>query len=330
MREQLAQKGYGAGTIDTIIAARRPGTRDNYDVYLRKLEVFCNNRNLSIVDLPVLTGVEFLQSLNEGEASYSAINSARSALSSIMDVTDGKTFGQSRDISAFCKGVFNLRPPQPKYKFMWDADAVVAFLKTLSPAKDLPIGKLTRKLLLLMRLSTGCRGQLLHSLNLEGYRVTPYSRVFPVGLQKGDRPGRVQGHQEFVEYTDKDLCVCAHIDLYLTRTESVRGDTKQLFITYGARGKQTPASKDTLRRWVVQTLAEAGVDTSVFKAHSARGASSSGAKAKGLPMEDILDAGRWANVTTFSTFYDRDIIRLPGEAFQEAVLGAPSTGEANS
>ena len=102
----------------------------------------------------------------------------------------------------------------------------------------------------------------------------------------------------------------------------------QLFITYGARGKQTPASKDTLRRWVVQTLAEAGVDTSVFKAHSARGASSSGAKAKGLPMEDILDAGRWANVTTFSTFYDRDIIRLPGEAFQEAVLGAPSTGEA--
>ena len=49
----------------------------------------------------------------------------------------------------------------------------------------------------------------------------------------------------------------------------------------------------------------AGIDTSVFKAHSVRGASTSSALDRGVPMQDILATADWSRESTFRRFYYR-------------------------
>lgn len=64
-------------------------------------------------------------------------------------------------------------------------------------------------------------------------------------------------------------------------------------------------------------LAEEGVPTDVFKAHSVRAASSSAAKNKGVSMADIMQAVGWNRSSTFEKFYYKPIEQT---AFTKAVL----------
>ena len=50
------------------------------------------------------------------------------------------------------------------------------------------------------------------------------------------------------------------------------------------------------------TLAQAGIDTTKFKAHSSRSASSSAAYEAGVALPDIMEAADWSTVSTFTNF----------------------------
>ena len=52
-------------------------------------------------------------------------------------------------------------------------------------------------------------------------------------------------------------------------------------------------------------MKEAGIDTSVYIAHSTRGAATSKAKAMGVPMADILNTANWNSASIFCRFYNR-------------------------
>ena len=66
-----------------------------------------------------------------------------------------------------------------------------------------------------------------------------------------------------------------------------------------------PVCTNTLARWIKSVLISSGVDTSVFKAHSVRSASTSYAYAKGVPIAEILRAADWTNAGTFKKYYLR-------------------------
>ena len=59
------------------------------------------------------------------------------------------------------RGVFNLRPPIPRYEEIWDVRIVLNYLRQLSPAKDLPLKSLTLKVCMLVALVSGQRVQTL-------------------------------------------------------------------------------------------------------------------------------------------------------------------------
>lgn len=61
----------------------------------------------------------------------------------------------------------------------------------------------------------------------------------------------------------------------------------------------------------------AGIDTSMFKAHSVRGASTSLAASVGVTTDEILSAADWSSESSFQKFYYKPI-RNP--AFAKAVL----------
>ena len=62
----------------------------------------------------------------------------------------------------FLKGAFNLRPPVPRYKDVWD----VKFLKPLSLVALLCLKGISLKLVMLLSLVTAQREQTLHVLDI--------------------------------------------------------------------------------------------------------------------------------------------------------------------
>ena len=90
-----------------------------------------------------------MTTLFEKNLSYSSLNTARSALSTIVTV-DGMPIGSHPLVERFLKGVFNLRPLVPRYKKVWDVSIVLRFLKTLSPVASLSLKNLSLKLVMLL------------------------------------------------------------------------------------------------------------------------------------------------------------------------------------
>lgn len=52
-------------------------------------------------------------------------------------------------------------------------------------------------------------------------------------------------------------------------------------------------------------MAESGIDTMIFSAHSGRSASTSYGKSAGLPLKDIMKVAGWLNAQTFAKYYDK-------------------------
>ena len=80
--------------------------------------------------------MNFLSELYQKDLSYSAINTARAALSAVIHPPEGCTFGNHSLVACFLKGVFTARPALPRYKEVWDVSVVLKYLKTLHPPEQ--------------------------------------------------------------------------------------------------------------------------------------------------------------------------------------------------
>ena len=61
---------------------------------------------------------------------------------------------------------------------------------------------------------------------------------------------------------------------------------------------------------------KSGIDTSTFKAHSTRSASTSKAGLQGASIEGILKRRSWSNESTWQRFCNKNIVE-EGKIFQE-------------
>jgi hypothetical protein len=256
----------------------------------------------------VAQGLEFLQILLSEGLGYSALNTARSALSAILILPSASPFGSNTDVKLFMRGVFNLKPPTPKYVSTWDPAIVLSFLESWSPAQDLSLEKLTMKLIILILLTTGQRTQIITGLNLSYMKRGPTTIEFAVNSSdlKQGRANYKPSSLTFRQYdTNKKLCVFHYLCTYILRTALLRKDHTKLILT--TKKPFRPASKNSVSRWIKFVLQAAGVDTSVFSAGSTRAATTSKAKSLGAPVDQILHMGGWTNPSTFTRFYDRPI-----------------------
>lgn len=160
---------------------------------------------------------------------------------------------------------------------------------------------------MLLALLSGQRVQTLKALNLTSMTLTANTCVFTIETPlKTTRPGKHLGRIEFLAYeADRNLCVVQHLHAYIDRTSHLRGETDQLLIGYQKPHK--PVSTDTIARWIKNVMAKAGIDTSVYKAHSTRAAATSAAKGKQVPIDTILSVAGWSSESTFARFYDKPI-----------------------
>lgn len=308
VRTKLSKQNISKRACDIIMESWRTGTTKQYRVYLDKWTKFAAARNENSIHPTVANILDFLTQLYDSGSSYSAINTARSALSAAVDLTDSPyTVGEHPLIKRFVKATFQSRPPLPRYQTIWDVSKVLDLLKTWSPAKNLNLKLLTFKLVMLCMLVTGQRCQSVHLMNIMHLTKGKSSYKFHIHkLVKQSRPGKLPPVLVLPAYpVDKRLCVMTYLEEYLKRTESIRSsEHTNLFLSFAK--PHHPVCQSTISRWVKTVMLRSGIDTKTFMPHSTRAASTSAPFRKGIPLETIMAAAGWSAECTFATYYKKD------------------------
>ena len=260
---------------------------------------------------------------NKGRC-YRTINNHRSAISAFHKPIEGCKAGQHELVCKVLNACFNARPPQPRYVVTWDVDRVLDHICTLGCDANLSDKQLTLKLSMLLALASAGRSSDLRAPDLRYMTVKESCIVFELGrLTKSRKKGQCPLKLTFTAFdTNPDLYAVSTINCYLERTKGWRSDCNknQLLLSYIKPHKEVVPC--TIAGWLVQMMKESGVDTSEFRAHSTRGASTSKAKAKGLTCQEIMNMAKWKKESTFRRHYLRDIVSegTGQDAFQATVL----------
>ena len=183
--------------------------------------------------------------------------------------------GNHPTVTRLLQGVFNSRPPQPRYTAFWDVGVVIQHIKGLGANTDLNLKELTMKTVMLLALTRPSRSADLSRLNLQMRSFKSNGVVFrPAHLAKQSRSSKPMADFFFPSFDD-DPTICPMVTLraYEERTEGFRANLPidsryRLFLSY--TGQHTPVSS-TIARWLKSFMAEAGIDISIFKAHSVEG-----------------------------------------------------------
>ena len=158
---------------EIIMAFWRSGTSKQYQTYLKRWEKYYQSKGLKKFEATVENGIYFLATLFSAGLGYSAIDTARSALSSVLVLPNNITFGSHPLVVQFLKGVFEVKPSLPRYSRIWDVAAVLQYLKMLGPASELDLKTLTTKTTMLLCLLTGQRCQTLTKLDTNFMQILP-------------------------------------------------------------------------------------------------------------------------------------------------------------
>ncbi|VDI15994.1 Hypothetical predicted protein [Mytilus galloprovincialis] len=100
----------------------------------------------------------------------------------------------------------------------------------------------------------------------------------------------------------------------IIRTKQLRQKNSKLLISY-VKPHQDITKETT---WIKTVLQRSGIDTKIYGAHRVRSATTSRAKLKAVPIQEILDKAGWTNERTFSKFYNKKV--LTEDVFVSAVL----------
>lgn len=97
---------------------------------------------------------------------------------------------------------------------------------------------------------------------------------------------------------DSMLCVATVLDQHIDRTSSLQVEEQQLFGSYAQ--PHHGVSKDTISRWIKTVTQQDGVDTTVFKPHSTRAASTSKAHGCNVSLPAVMKAASWTSDCVFN------------------------------
>lgn len=231
--------------------------------------------------------MDFLFSLIKKGASYSAVNTARCALSAVLPWKEGRSVGSNEFICLLVRAAGNFNPPKPRYSEFWDVSLVLNMFRRWGRNSSLSTYRLTIKITVLLLLLTAQRGQTIWRLTYSGLTVYEDHMSFKLShMLKHNRPGDPLDTLMVPTYPkDALLCPVRSVRAYVKRTLKYRKYDQLLLIT---RPPYTPASRDTISRWTKQVIHYAGVDTDRFGSHSTRGAATSMATFLGIDTNVLI------------------------------------------
>ncbi len=307
VRDVYVNKGISVDVADFMLGAWRDGTQKNYGCYLTKWSVYCKTKNIDFLHPNIGEVLDYLYEGFQSGLSYSALNTIRSSLSKIIRINNVPV-GQDVSVCQFMRAVSQCRPALPRNNVTWSINKVLDYLNGLGPSEDLSVELLTKKLVMLLAVLSGVRGQSIFLWGKENMSLTDDRVAFRIGdPTKTSRPGKHVPEIVYLAFpNDKNVCVVNTLQVYIRKTESRRRkDVKQLILTHGK--PHGPAARSTITRWLKEIMVAAGIDMNMFTAHSVRAAAVSSVSSR-LPLATILKTGGWTSESTYSRFYKKPIV----------------------
>lgn len=300
----------------------RESTRKVYSSYINKWTGFCEENKVDELEPEPTDVTDFLVDLIDVGSKYNTVNIARCSLSAVLPRVAEQTIGKDEMIGRIVKAANNLNPSEPRYTKFWDVGLVFQMFRSWGENKTLSRLQLTQKTTVLLLLLTAQRGQTIWRLNVSGLEITEEKMFFKLKhLLKHNRPGDPLDTIVVPAYTHEPLlCPIQTVTDYLARTRTVRKGIDQLLLI--TRGPFTPAARDTVSSWTKQTLAQAGIDTEYYKAHSTRGATTSKATALGIDINILLKQASWKTEETYGRFYNKKIEKVEDSLAHTVLKGS--------
>ena len=287
---------------ELIGASWRPGTEGQYSRAWRRWLRYCKSSpGVSPITPSLNQVIEYLTSLYTAGLQYRTINVHRSALSMTLKPVEGFNVGDHPLVRRLMKGVFNVRPPKKKLVPSWSVQKVLDTLAEWSPSAKLDLKTLTYKTVMLVSLATAKRCSSLSLLSVKpGFCEISGSqaRLQPDGLEKHSReeylgtPVRIKVFKE-----DVRLDPVHYLRAYVRRTRHLRQGNR-LFVSVVKPHKAVLS--ETISRWLRSVISLSG---QWGTGGSVRSVSTSCALGKGATLQNILEAGDWARVSTFRRYY---------------------------
>lgn len=116
------------GVKDLILNSWSAKTRTQYECYLRQWHTFCLIKGFNPRKPSLKQVRSFLFSIFKKGLTYSAVNTARSALSAYLRVSLDMSVGAHWLTSRLLTGVRIKRPPLSRYQATWDVNVVLELL----------------------------------------------------------------------------------------------------------------------------------------------------------------------------------------------------------
>ena len=180
IQEKYRKLGYSKNTRIILLASWRPGTLKNYSKYIDLWKEFASMNSFGIFSNRVQNVLDFLSKLFSDWHSYNQINTASSALSSIITINKVPC-GKHPDVKRFMKDIFELWPIFPKYHTVWDVKKVFNYFRNLPVISDLTFKEISLKLAMLLCLVLGGqRMQTIHLINLKDIKYVGDQVFIPV------------------------------------------------------------------------------------------------------------------------------------------------------
>ena len=311
LRGQYQTMGIPDNVTEILLSASRPSTRKTYQSAWRRWSGWCVKRKTDPLSAPLTDILLYLTEYFNSGAAYRSVNVARSAISTSHTKLNGLPVGQNPLVIQLLKGMFNNRPPKPRYSHTWEVSLATTYLASLGSNRSLSLKQLSWKLAMLFSLTCRERVSALTKLDLRHCRILPDGVEFILSSPRKRGTADQLPKAFFARFpSNSKLCPVETLRCYLKATRSVRpaipsSKPDPLFISYVKPHK--PISAPSLARWLRSLLKASGVNSDIFKAHSVRGASTTAAANSNVLLSEILKMADWSSPSTFQKFYYKPV-----------------------
>ena len=289
--QAFVNRGVQEEIVPVLLNSLANSTLKQYETAYKAWWKFCQEWGYSVFEGNTQQLLQFLNDqLNTKQLKFGSINNLRSALSLILnyDITINPS------VKRFMKGIFRMHPPKRKYDFIWDTNIVLDYLEQRVPTHKISLMGLAKKTATLLALVTGHRIQTLARIRVDQMIISPEGvQIFISDHLKTTNKNNANPCLQIPYFPERPgICPATYLESYVNRTAAIRSEVQDyLFLT--SRPPYQTASTSTISRWIKCTLADAGIDTSVFSAYSVRHAASSAAYKNGVTLETIRRTAGW-------------------------------------
>ena len=257
----------------------------------------------------------FLTELTRHGYSYSTIVKARSAISNVVSLCTNWNISNDPLIYRFMRGTFSVDRPFLKHSAFWNVSHVLQYIRKID-SETCFLKDITHKVVTLQCLAYFGRPHTISLIRKSNvYFLANKSAIILIyddlKVKRTRQPHFTLEFPHLIETGAYALLTTSGFSYIVPDFYVLCHKTNCLSVTL----RLISQSLKALSRWVKNSLWLAGIDISIFKAHSARGASSSTCRSSGLSLPFILSRADWSTGKTFKKFYNNPLLSKEVEHF---------------